>query len=128
MISASCLEARVLALPSRVDNDLALVRRGQYFSTRWLLGIGDKDYRLSIDAGRVMSVEPPPLLMPSWVFAVRAPERAWRRFAEPVPPPGFHDVFAMLRPGTLRFEGDLSPLMANLLYVKSVLAHLRDES
>ena len=60
-------------------------------------------------------------LMRSWCFATRASAEAWSRFWEPVPRPGYHDLLAMTRFGTARFEGDLQPLMANLRYVKEGL-------
>jgi hypothetical protein len=60
--------------------------------------------------------------MRSWTFALRASEEAWRRFWEPVPAPGYHDLFAMKKLGVARIEGDLIPLMANLRYVKDVVA------
>jgi hypothetical protein len=44
-----------------------------------------------------------------------------RRYWEPVPAPGFHDLFALTKGGHARVEGDLQPLMANLRYVKDVL-------
>ena len=43
----------------------------------------------------------------------------------PHPPPGFTDIFALQRKKLLRMEGNLQPLMANLLYFKDVLASLR---
>jgi hypothetical protein len=39
-----------------------------------------------------------------------------------VPRAGYHDLFALTRFGHARIEGDLQPLMANLRYVKDVLA------
>ena len=39
-----------------------------------------------------------------------------------MPAPGYHDVIAMGRLGVARLEGDLQPLMANLRYIKEVLA------
>ena len=42
-----------------------------------------------------------------------------------VPPPGYHDLMAMLKFGTLRIEGNLHPFMSHLLYFKDLLALLR---
>jgi hypothetical protein len=39
-----------------------------------------------------------------------------------VPPPGWHDLFALSKKGVMVLEGDLQPLMANLQYVKDLLA------
>ena len=40
----------------------------------------------------------------------------------PLPPPGSHDLIAMLKTGALRLEGDQHPFMANLRYFKELLA------
>ena len=39
-----------------------------------------------------------------------------------MPPPGFHDLIAMLKMRALRIEGDQHPFMANLRYFKDLLA------
>ena len=126
-VSAEELEQRVLTLAERVNGDAPLLRRGQHFSTVFSLALGARHFRLTVGNGRLLGVEPPPLVMPSWTFAIHAPVDAWCKFAERVPAPGFHDLFAMLRPGTLTFAGDVHPLMANLLYIKGVCAHLREQ-
>jgi hypothetical protein len=109
-------------LPEWVDADAALVRRGRYLSTTFLVEIGDTAWLLTVHAGRIERVERGPFLMREWQFAIRASADAWRRFWEPVPAPGFHDLFALTKGGHARVEGDLRPLMANLRYVKDVLA------
>jgi hypothetical protein len=60
--------------------------------------------------------------MPRWTFALRAPRDAWEAFWQPVPPPGFHDLIAMMKIGALEVEGDQHPFMANLRYFKDLLA------
>jgi hypothetical protein len=115
--------ARVLErLPDLVNADAALVRRGRHCSLTFLVEVGDTAWLVTVREGRVERVERGPFLMRGWRFAVRAPETAWRRFWEPVPAPGYHDLFAMTKAGHARVEGDLQPLMAHLRYVKDVLA------
>jgi hypothetical protein len=109
-------------LPEWVAADAALVRRGRYLCTTFLVEIGDTAWLVTVHEGRVTRVERGPFLLRDWTFAVRASEQAWRRFWEPVPAPGFHDLFAMTKGGHARVEGDLRPLMANLRFVKDVLA------
>jgi hypothetical protein len=108
-------------LPEWVNVDAALVRRGRYLSTIFLVEVGDTAWLVTVHEGRVARVERGPFLMREWVFAVRASAEAWRRYWEPVPAPGFHDLFALTKGGHARVEGDLRPLMANLRYVKDVL-------
>ncbi|HKX09800.1 MAG TPA: hypothetical protein VJN67_16490 [Stellaceae bacterium] len=109
-------------LPELVNGDPVLVRRGRFLSTRFLVGVGETEYLVDIREGRIERVERGPFVMPSWRFALRGSAEAWRKFWQAVPPPGHHDLFALSKRGLLAIEGDLHPLMANLLYLKDVLA------
>jgi hypothetical protein len=112
----------VARLPDLVNEDAGLVRRGERLTTTFLLGVGDVEYLVHVAAGRLTAVERGPFLLRPWSFAVRASGDAWARFWEPLPEPGYHDLFAMKKLGVARVEGDLWPLMAHLRYVKDVLA------
>jgi pimeloyl-ACP methyl ester carboxylesterase len=87
--------------------------------------VGDAAWLVTVHEGRVTRVERGPFLLRAWRFAIRAPAEAWARFWAPVPPPGYHDLFAMAKLGPARIEGDLQPLLANLFYVKGLLRTLR---
>src|SRR5262249_60230722 len=100
----------------------ALVRPGQRLTTTFLLAVDDAESPVRVVSGRLAAVERGPFLLRSWSFAVRASAHAWIRFWEPLPAPGYHDLFAMKKLGVARVEGDLWPLMAHLRYVKDVLA------
>jgi hypothetical protein len=115
-------------LPDLVNGDADLVRRGRYCSTTFLVEIGDTAWLVTVHEGRVTRVERGPFLMRAWSFAVRAPAEAWTKFWEPIPAPGFHDLFAMAKGGHARIEGDLLPLMANLRFVKDVLTAPRGKA
>jgi len=118
----SDVHTRITALPELVNADALLLRRGRYLTTTFLVELDDVQYLVRVVEGRIASVERGPFLMRPWSFAVRASADAWRRFWEPVPAPGYHDLFAMKKLGVARVEGDLAPLMANLRHVKDVLA------
>jgi hypothetical protein len=108
-------------LAELVNGDEALVRRGRYLSTTFLVETGETAWLVTVIEGRLARLERGPFLMRDWSFAVRAPAEAWRRFWATVPAPGYHDLFAMAKFGHARIEGDLWPLMANLRYIKGVL-------
>jgi hypothetical protein len=112
----------VAGLPGLVNADAGLVRRGQRLTTTFLLAVDDAEYLIHVAAGRLAAVEHGPVLLRSWSFAVRASSDAWARFWQPLPEPGYHDLFAMKKLGVARVEGDLWPLMAHLRYLKDVLA------
>jgi hypothetical protein len=106
----------------RVNGNAALVRRGRYVSLAFLLGVGDRDYLVTIERGRVVSVEPRRLATVTGRFTIRATKPAWDEFWQPVPRRDHHDLFAMLAAGIATVDGDLLPLMQNLQYFKDVLA------
>ena len=115
-------------IPDLVNADANLVRRGRFLNTTFFIEIGEAGYLVRIVEGRVASVTPGPFVTPNYSFALRAPREAWETFWQKVPPPGFNDLFALFKRGLLRIEGDLHPFMANLLYIKDVLAAPRKEA
>jgi hypothetical protein len=118
----SALHGMIARLPELVNGNAALVRRGRYLDLEILIEIGAVPYYGSIAGGRIARLDRGPLLMRAWALAFRGADDAWRQFWQPVPPPHFHDIFALAKRGEFRIEGDLHPLMANLLYFKDVLA------
>jgi hypothetical protein len=120
--AADDLASTIEKLPTLVNADAALVRRGRSLTVDVLLEVGATPYYVSIVGGRIDRIERGPQVMRSWSFAIRGDARAWRQFWQPFPPPHFHDIFALAKRGHFRLEGDLYPLMAHLLYFKDVLA------
>lgn len=115
----------VEALKERVNNDSALVRRGRFLSTTFLLEVGATAWLIAIYEGRIVSVTRGPFVMPSSSFALRAPADEWEKFWSGRPPPGSNDLMALIRRRVLRAEGDLNIFMAHLRYFKEALAKLR---
>ena len=110
-----------------MNRDENLVRRGRHVNTTFLVEVGDAGYLVGIADGRVTGVKAGPFATPSYSFALRGSREAWEKYWQPVPPPGFNHLFALAKRQGLRIEGDLHPLMANLLYFDDVLAALRAE-
>jgi hypothetical protein len=108
-------------LAEHANADSWLVRRGRFLDVTFLIEVGEA-YLVHVRRGRIEQIDKGPLVLPRWTFALRAPQEAWAAFWQPVPPPGFHDLIAMLKSGALRIEGDQHPFMANLRYFKDLLA------
>jgi len=113
------------ALEALVNGDEALVRRGRFLSTTFLLEVGQTAWLISIFEGKVVSVTSGPFVMPSSSFALRAPEQEWQKFWSSRPPPGSNDLMALIKRRVLKAEGNLQIFMANLRYFKEALAKLR---
>jgi hypothetical protein len=115
------------ALRERVNGDEALVRRGRYLTTTFLLEVGQAAWLIAIFEGRVVSVMSGPFVMPSSSFALRASEAEWTKFWSHRPPPGSNDLMALIKRRVLKAEGNLQIFMANLRYFKEALAKLRND-
>ena len=112
-------------LAERVNGDPAIVRWGREMHETFMLEVGATQYLVTVRAGLIERVEKGPFAMRSWRFAIRASEACWAQFWRSPPAPGWHDLFALLRRGDVKFEGDQRVLWAYLLYLKLALAVLR---
>jgi hypothetical protein len=109
----------------KVNGDPALLRRGRFLTTRFLIEVGSAQWLVSIVDGRVASVTKGPFVMPSWSFALRASQQEWQQFWSSSPRPGSHDLMALIKRRVLKVEGDVHVFMANLRYFKESLEKLR---
>ena len=112
-------------LAQLVNANDRLLWRGRFVDTTFLVEVGDVPWLVKISGGRIMSVTRGPFVMPTWTFALRASREVWEQFWLANPPPGFHDLFALVKRRAMCIEGDLHPFMSNLLYFKDVMAALR---
>jgi hypothetical protein len=108
-----------------VNADPGVVRWGREMNETFMLEVGDEQYLVTVRAGRVERIDKGPLVMRSWRFAIRAKRECWEEFLRSPPAPGWHDLFALLRRGDVKFDGDQRLLWAYLLYVKLALERLR---
>ncbi len=112
----------LLQLGDRLGADGLLAARAPREEVRCLLGSPATPVLLRVQAGRTASVSAAPAVMPDAQFAFRATPQAWFAFWRPVPPPGWHDLLALLKRGEATLDGDLRPFMVNLQFFKDLLA------
>ena len=117
----------IQGLAELANNDPWLIHRGRFLDTNLMLEVGETQYLIRIREGRVESVEQGPFIMPRWTFALRASARDWNTFWSAAPPPGYHDLIAMMKFKRLRLDGDSYPFMTNIRYFKELLGRLREE-
>jgi hypothetical protein len=119
-------EARSMdRLKDRVNQDIALTRRGRFLTTTFLVEVGPAQWLVSIVEGKIASVTQGPFVMPSWSFALRASQQEWQSFWSADPRPGSNDLMALIKRRVLKAEGNLHIFMANLRYFKESLEKLR---
>lgn len=115
-------------LPQLVNADAFLVHRGRYTDLQVFVEIGDVPFIVTIEKGRVDRVERGPFHFRSWDFSIRGTEEGWRLFWMKIPPPQYHDILALAKRKVFHIEGNLHKFMANLLYIKAVLASPRQNA
>lgn len=98
-----------------------LVHRGRWLTAVCRIQIGSRPLILRIVGGKPEIVEQVPLLT-AWDFSIRGTSRAWQALWEPYPPAGWHDLFALTKRGEMQIEGNTHPLLANLQYIKDLIA------
>ncbi|HKI99276.1 MAG TPA: hypothetical protein VKB51_12460 [bacterium] len=95
------------AFQEQVNRDEELLLIGQWFTTDFLFGAGETEVLFRVRAGRLVEVVPEPRFDQPWSFALRAPQEHWEKFIQPLPPPLFNEIFAMLmRVPEFRVEGN----------------------
>lgn len=104
-----------------------LLRLGALFSETVLLEVDAAEYYLSFDKGQLAEITPGPSRKTPWRFALRTDAEALAAFWEPLPRPGFHDIFGLVKIGRARIDGDILMLVKNLRFFKEFLALGRTE-
>lgn len=110
MVGTSEIVERLSALPKYAISGSALAAKASDLDTRVMLVSGEQRVLICIEQGVVRSVSPGPHVMPSVDFSLRASEVDWQLFLASVPPPGSHDLIALLRRGALQLQGNLHPV------------------
>ena len=117
--------ARFEGIAQTVNNSPELVRRGRFLTTTLLVGIGPQIYFITIEDGRIGAVERGPKLTVSSSLSVKADPEVWLKFWEKIPAAGWHDLSALVKNKCASVDGDFRLFMANLQYIKDVLASPR---
>jgi hypothetical protein len=111
-----------------INEDRILPVVGRFFSGRFVLGVDDTEYLIEVHKGKVQRISEG--LSPSdmgYDFALKAPSSAWAKFAQPIPPPMFNDLWAMAHPlhKQLLIEGNQMPFWQNMRAIHHMFTLMR---
>jgi hypothetical protein len=113
---------RFARLPELLAADTDLLRRGRWVTVDCRIDIGEQPFFVALENGDLAAFERGARLMRSSAFAIRASDDTWARHWQPIPAPGWHDLFALTKRGVASMEGDFRPLLQNLQFFKDLLA------
>lgn len=109
----------------QLDSTLHLLRLGRLFSETVLIEVEGEEIYLDFEKGRIVDVSPGPSRKTPWRFAFRTDAEALKKFWQPIPEAGFHDIFGLVKTGRGRIDGDILCLIKNLRFFKEVMALAR---
>ncbi len=113
---------RLIRMQAAHNDRPHLLRLGALFSETVLIEVEGAEHYLDFEKGRLVGVTPGPSRKTPWRFALRTDAAAMTRFWAPLPEPGFHDIFGLVKLGRGRIDGDILCLVKNLRFFKEFLA------
>lgn len=121
MIETTIL-AHLQQMKTKLETTTYLQRLGALFNETVLLAIDEDDYILHFEKGRLVNIEHNPSLKASWRFSFRTDVDALNKFWAPMPKPGFHDIFGLVKIKRGSVDGDILCLVKNLRFFKEFMA------
>ena len=117
-------EARraVERLPELVNGDAGFAFRARAMDLEFVLASGADRFYLPVRAGRLEPVVQGSQILRSAALAFAAAPEVWLAHWRPVPSPGEHDLFALVKDERLSIEGDMRVLIRHLQSFKDILA------
>lgn len=103
-----------------------LLHLGRLFSQTVLIEVDQLEIYLHFEGGRLAPIQFGPSRKTPWRFAFRTNAGALHRFWQPIPDPGFHDIFGLVKSGQGRIDGDILELVKNLRFFKEFMALPRE--
>jgi hypothetical protein len=119
------MRATLDRMQSRLNATPHLLRLGRLFSETVLLEVDGAEYYLTFRDGHLEQIAEGPSRKTPWRFALRTDGDALAQFWQPLPKPGFHDVFGLVKIGRGRIDGDILCLVKNLRFFKDFMALAR---
>jgi hypothetical protein len=121
------MRAILAKMQSRLNDSPHLLRLGRLFSETVLLEVDGAEFYLTFRDGILEQIVEGPSRKTPWRFAFRTDREALFQFWQPLPKPGFHDIFGLVKIGRGRIDGDILTLVKNLRFFKDFMALARKE-
>jgi hypothetical protein len=122
------LSQKFEGMAERLAEMAHLRRLGQLFDATVLIEVDGNELYLTFEHGCVVRITQGPSKKIAWHFALRASADAVQGFWRPIPRPGYHDIFGLVKLGVGRIDGDILLLVKNLRFFKEFMALGRAEA
>lgn len=112
-----------------VNDDRILPVTARFFNGKFLIGIDDTDYLIEVQDGKIKRIyEGLTDDNFGYEFGLKASASTWSKFTQKLPPPLFHDLWAMAHPlhRHMSIEGNTLLFWQNVRALTRMLALMRD--
>ena len=120
--SAGEVRRAIERLPELLNGDAGFAFRARAMTLDFVLASGRDRFYVSVRSGRLDAVVEGSPILRSAALAFAAEPEVWLAHWRPVPCPGEHDVFALVKDERLAIEGDMRVLLRHLQNLKDILA------
>lgn len=113
-------------LINEINQDPEIQRRGRHYSAKIRFSSDDKTFEMSIEEGQILKIRElceADVDLDTLTFT--ASSNTWKKFLTEIPPPGYHDLSAMIDCGNVSLSGNVLLWISNTLYVKAILDYLK---
>ena len=109
-------------LPDLLNGDAGFAFRARAMTLDFVLGTGRDRFYVPVRSGRLEPVVHGSRILRSAAVSFVAEPEVWLAHWRPVPSPGEHDLFALVKDERLSIEGDMRALIRHLQNFKDILA------
>ena len=121
-VPARAVRGAIERLPDLLNGDAGFAFRARAMTLDFVLASGRDRFYVPVRSGRLDAVIHGSQILRSSALVFAAEPEIWLAHWRPVPAPGEHDIFALVKDERLSIEGDMRVLMRHLQNFKDVLA------
>ena len=96
------------------NSDETIGAMAKYYTCSFMFDMGSEKVIIEMHDGKIKSINTKPSPLDPYDFALRASEKTWREFGQPMPKPMYHGIWSASFLRDLKIEGNHLVLMKNL--------------
>ena len=97
-----------------INNDETIKAMAKYYTCSFMFDMESAKVIIEMYDGKVKNINTDPSPLDPYDFALRASEKTWREFGQPIPKPMYHGIWSASFLKDLKIEGNHLILMKNL--------------
>ena len=108
------------------NEDAEFLIAARFWNCRMKLAMESFDCVLTIEDGRIASLNSAPSESDEWDILISGPAEDWERLCEPVPRPFYQDIFAAAVYHGFSYDGDLESMYAYYPALRRMVELMRE--